>query len=205
MPITIEPAARAAMAPKSPNHETPRRSIGMPPILPNTPSAIPTRRRTAFLPFSITARIASAAATPGGQEPSAGNISEPKHLYMIVESITVASVTPTSIGNMRSGLPMMTGIPIGRIMQFAAENVAAEMDVCRRFCLWTLRYFLKIPIGIREKRIANSAPMIDVLAVTPVRTISSIPMIAPPRPSGMQSSRTSGSHAFGCFSAVICC
>ena len=79
-PITREPTASAAMAPKSPNQETPRRSMGSPAIFPTQPRPIPTRSRTAFLPFSMTAMMESAAATPGGHAPSAGNISDPKQL-----------------------------------------------------------------------------------------------------------------------------
>jgi len=41
----------------------------------------------------------------------------------------VARNTPTSIGYIRSILPMITGTPIGSRKQFAAENVAPEIDV----------------------------------------------------------------------------
>ena len=75
IPITIDPTPRAVIAAKSPNHDTPRRSVGIPIILPPIPITIPTIRRRAFFPFSTTARIDSADATPGGHAPSAGNIS----------------------------------------------------------------------------------------------------------------------------------
>ena len=80
IPITIDPTPRAVIAAKSPNHDTPRRSVGIPIILPPTPITIPTIRRRAFFPFSTTARIDSADATPGGHAPSAGNISLSKVL-----------------------------------------------------------------------------------------------------------------------------
>ena len=79
-PMTIEPMPRASMAKKSPNQETPRRSVGIPAILPTQPMAIPMIKRNALRPFSTTARMDSAAATPGGQAPSAGYISESKVL-----------------------------------------------------------------------------------------------------------------------------
>lgn len=66
IPITIDPTPRAVIAAKSPNHDTPRRSVGIPIILPPTPITTPTIRRRAFFPFSTTARIDSADATPGG-------------------------------------------------------------------------------------------------------------------------------------------
>ena len=75
IPITIDPTPRAVIAAKSPNQETPRRSVGIPIILPPTPMTIPTMSKKAFFPFSTTARIDSADATPGGHAPSAGNIS----------------------------------------------------------------------------------------------------------------------------------
>ena len=41
----------------------------------------------------------------------------------------VARKEPISIGYIRSILPIITGTPMGRRKQFAAENGAPEMDV----------------------------------------------------------------------------
>ena len=116
----------------------------------------------------------------------------------------VAINTPTSSGIIRSHLPMITGIPIGSSRLFAAENVAPEMAVWIMFWLWILRYFCKNFNGILERMIANKAPTIDVLGATPVRTISSKPMIAPSTLITTFRMTTWGANAFGCSAAVIC-
>ena len=59
----------------------------------------------------------------------------------MVASIQVARKTPISIGNINSGRPMTTGIPMGRIRQLAAEKVAPDIEVWIRFWRCTLRYF----------------------------------------------------------------
>ena len=41
----------------------------------------------------------------------------------------VAINTPISIGNIRSSLPIITGIPMGSSKLLAAENVAPDIEV----------------------------------------------------------------------------
>ena len=91
----------------------------------------------------------------------------------------VAMVAPISMGIISSGRPRMMGMPQVRSMQFATEKVVAEMEVWIRFCRCTLRNFMNIVMGIREMMMAMIAPTREVLAVTPVLMISSMPMIAP--------------------------
>lgn len=81
------------------------------------------------MPLSAIAKIDSAVAIPGGYGASSGNIGEPNDLYSIVASTIVANVTPISIGDMSSGQPIITGIPIVRSMQFADAKVAPEVAV----------------------------------------------------------------------------
>ena len=117
--------------------------------------------------------------------------------------MTVATVQPMSMGRKRSLRPIIMGMPTGMSMQLAMEKVAPEIEVCRRFCRWMLLNFLKTRRGIRDSTTANSAPMIDVLAVTPVRTISSMPMILPSVHIMTPKIRHQGSYHLGCSFAVI--
>ena len=183
----------------SPIQATPRISIGIPnKALPATPPAIPTSSRNACFVCPAQALIVSAAATPGGHGSAAGNISVSNVLYKMVASMMDAIVAPTSIGTTSPGSPSRNGMPIARIKEFAAQNVAPEILVCTRF--WTLisLNFLKILTGILEIMIANSAPIIDVFVLIPIRTMISRPRIEPRTASMILSMRTLGSNALGC-------
>ncbi|SFI89059.1 hypothetical protein SAMN05518846_101447 [Brevibacillus centrosporus] len=104
------------------------------------------------------------------------------------------------MGTISSGLPIANGIPIGISKLFAAPNVADEIDVCTRFCRWIDLYFEKISIGILAISIAASAPMIEVLGVTPSDVINCIPIIAPNTDKPTFNSSENGSKTEGCFS-----
>ena len=93
----------------------------------------------AFRPPSSPAWIAPAAATPGGQAPSAGNTREPNIQYSSVASSSIAHAAPTNIGSTRSPRPSANGTPIGSSRLLAAPNVLAEIALCARFWTWMLR------------------------------------------------------------------
>ena len=81
------------------------------------------------------------------------------------------------------------GRPIGSISALPAPNVAAEIALCARFCIWIERYRAKTASGMRASAMPDSAPISDVLAVIPSVTMSCTPMIAPTTQSGAISIR----------------
>ena len=91
-------------------------------------------------------------------------------------------------------------------MQLAMEKVAPEMAVWIRFCRCTLRNCLNSVMGMRETRMANSAPTSEVLGVVPVLTISSMPMIQPNTHMTMLKISTVGSQSLGCsLTEIVSC
>ena len=64
-------------------------------------------------------------------------------------------------------------------IQFAAENVAPDVEVCTRFWQWIFLNLFKNRIGIWLIKTASSAPTTDVSGATPVCVRTCIPTIAP--------------------------
>jgi hypothetical protein len=83
--------------------------------------------------------MASAAATPAGHAPAAGNTLVSNIRYSRYASSSIASAAPASIGRIRSLRPSRNGMPIGRRRALAAPYVAAEMLLCARFWTWMER------------------------------------------------------------------
>ncbi len=118
---------------------TPKPDMGMPNTEPSTPIPSPAPSTTALRPPASPARIASAAATPGGHGPCAGNTSEANMRYSIVASSSMAATAPISIVGTRSARPSRNGTPIGSSRLLAAPKVEAEIALWARFCTWIER------------------------------------------------------------------
>jgi len=117
----------------------PKADIGTPNQDPAVPTATPSPNTAAFRPPSSPALIASAAATPGGHAPEAGNTELSNIRYSRNPSSSIATATPANIGRIRSPRPSTNGMPIGSSKLLAAPNVAAEIALCDRFCTCTDR------------------------------------------------------------------
>ncbi len=88
-------------------------------------------------------------------------------------------------------------MPIGRNRLFAAPNVAEEMLVCARFWACTERKPRNQTSGMRASVIAASAPISEVLGVTPRVASSCTPTIAPNTLSTTVRIRLPGARARG--------
>ena len=171
----------------------PKADIGSDSHAPSAPTA---RLRPASAPWrppASPARIASAAASPGGHAPVGR---EDAAAEQAIQQRTRRGTSPRRRRRASAARgparPSRYGTPIGSSSELAAPKVAADIALCARFCACIERKTRSPATGRRPSSIASSAPMSEVFGVTPSDVSSCTPMTAP---SGAHEQRAAGGPA----------